>query len=222
MADSIKLVAFDLDGVLVEEPGSWMQVHIALGTQERALQNASDFFNGKITFEEWARKDVMLWRGVKVSTIRDILYKVPLMPGAAETLTQIKSQGIKIAIITGGLKILADRILETYGLDYSVGNELTEKNGRVTGVKKDVDFYGKGKILTEIAEQEGITTQECACIGDHINDIPMFKIAGLSIAFNPKDDELEKNAHHTIHEKKLEKILPILLIKQHCTSPAQT
>lgn len=221
MNDSIKLVAFDLDGVLIDEPGSWMQVHKALGTQDKAHQHACAFFNGEISFEDWAIKDVALWKGTRVDRIKEILYGIPLIDGVSETLTELKNMGFKIAIITGGLKILADRIRETHNLDYSIGNDLTTRDGKVTGVEKDVDFYGKGKILSEIADKEGITTSQCACIGDHVNDIPMFKLAGLSVAFNPKDDELRKHADYVIKDKKIRKIIAYLT-KQQCTSPAQT
>lgn len=221
MNDSIKLVAFDLDGVLIDEPGSWMQVHKALGTQDKAHQHACAFFNGKISFEDWARKDVALWNGTRISKINDILYGIPLMDGVSETLSELKDMGFKIAIITGGLKTLADRIRKTHNLDYSIGNELTTRDGKIIGVKKDVDFYSKGRILSEIASQEGITTSQCACIGDHVNDIPMFKLAGLSIAFNPKDEELRKHADYVIEEKKIRDIIAYLT-EQPCTSPAQT
>ena len=100
--------------------------------------------------------------------------------------------------------------MELYGLDYSFGNEILVKNGIVAGVKQAVDFHGKGKILSEIAKTEGITTKQCAAVGDYLNDIPMFKVAGLSIAFNPKDEAVAKCADVVVKGKDLRGILEYL------------
>jgi len=59
----------------------------------------------------------------------------------------------RIAIISGGLKLLADRVKDLYGLDYSYGNELLVRDGKVAGIAQAVDFNGKGKILSEIAKR---------------------------------------------------------------------
>jgi phosphoserine phosphatase len=212
----INLIAFDLDGVLVDGKGSWMEVHSALGTEDRAKKHAQAFFEGRITFEDWARLDTKLWEGVPIKKIRGILYGVPLMEGVSETFRELKSSGYRTAIISGGLKMLADRIRDTFGLDYSFGNEFIIRGGKVAGVSGDIDFYGKGKVLESAARSEGITTRQCACVGDHLNDIPMFKIDGYSIAFNPKDEEVVKHADEVVYGKNLKAILPYFR-KRECT-----
>ena len=209
MRNNLKLVAFDLDGVLIDGGGSWLQVHTGLGTLEASRINGEAYFSGMISFEEWAERDVSLWKGVEIDRLEAILYQSVLMPGIDETLSVLKKK-YRIAIISGGLKLLADHIMEMYGLDYSYGNELSVKNGKVAGIKQAVSFQGKGKILSEIAEQEGITTKECAAVGDYLNDIPMFGVAGLSIAFNPKDARVEKKADHVVTGKDLRGILKYL------------
>jgi phosphoserine phosphatase len=37
-----RAVAFDLDGVLVVEPSSWVTIHLAFGVGERARANLRD------------------------------------------------------------------------------------------------------------------------------------------------------------------------------------
>ena len=95
----IKLIAFDLDGVLVDGRGSWHEVHEGLGTLELSEKNAKEFYEGKITFEEWAKKDVELWHGVEIKKIERILSKTKLMRGASETLRTLKKRGYKGKII---------------------------------------------------------------------------------------------------------------------------
>jgi phosphoserine phosphatase len=209
MRDRIKLVAFDLDGVLVDGGGSWTAAHNGLGTLEASRINGEAYFSGMISFEEWAKRDVSLWKGVKIEKIQEILFRSELMQGIDDTLPVLKKK-YKIAIISGGLKILADHVKELYDLDYSYGNELLVKKGKVAGIKEAVDFHGKGKILSQIAKKEGITTKQCAAVGDYLNDIPMFKVAGLSIAFNPKDEAVAQCADAVVNVKDLRGILKYL------------
>jgi phosphoserine phosphatase len=209
MRDKIKLVAFDLDGVLIDGGGSWTAAHNGLGTFEASRINGEAYYSGIISFEEWAERDVSLWKGVEIEKLKKILYASDLMHGIDDTIPILKKK-YKIAIISGGLKILADRVKELYTLDYSFGNELLVKNGKVAGIKQAVDFLGKGKILSEIAEKEGITAKQCAAVGDYLNDIPMFKVAGLSIAYNPKDESVARSADVVVEGKDLRGILKYL------------
>jgi len=209
MRDKIKLIAFDLDGVLIDGGGSWTCAHNGLGTMEASRINGEAYFSGIISFEEWAERDVSLWKGVEIDRLKRILLRSELMPGIDETIPILKKR-YKIAIISGGLKLLADHVKELYGLDYSYGNEILVKKGRIAGILQAVDFQGKGKILSEIAKKEGITPKECAAVGDYLNDIPMFKVAGLSIAFNPKDEAVARCADQVVNKKDLRGILKYL------------
>lgn len=204
--NGIKLIAFDLDGVLVDGRGSWAEVHKGLGTLKQSELNGKEYFSGRITFDEWAERDVTLWDGVDIERIKEILYRSHLMKGIDETLTRLKKD-YRLAIISGGLKILADHLKERFGMDYSFGNEFRIDDGKVMGINQVVDFKGKGRILKEIADDAGIETGECAAVGDYINDIPMFKAAGFSIAFNPKDESILEYADEVIYEKDLSRLL---------------
>lgn len=202
----IKLIAFDLDGVLVEGWGSWTQVHKGLGTYDIAKKHAKSFFEGEITFEEWANLDVNLWNGTSIATIEDILAATPLTKGIYETLPLLKRK-YKVGIISGGLKLMADRIAKMFNLDYVIGNTLLVEDDRVCGVGAEVEFEGKGKILADIAERENISLKECAAVGDYVNDIPMFEKAGFSLAFNPKDDRIVEHTDAVVYENDLRNIL---------------
>ncbi len=206
---NIKLVAFDLDGVLVDSKGSWREIHAALGTLKDAEPHEKLFYEGKISFDEWADLDTKLWAGTDINRIKEILYEIRPMRGIKYTLNELR-KNYKLAIISGGLQIIADKIKEDYNMDYAVANEILTNDGKVIGIKKVVGFKDKGKFLREIARKEGITTAECAAVGDYINDIPMFKEAGTAIAFNPKHVDVVDYVDGIVYEKNLIKILDYL------------
>ena len=133
------------------------------------------------------------------------------MRGITHTLNELR-KNYKLAIISGGLQILADKIKEDYKMHYAVGNEILTNNGKVSGIKQIVGFKDKGKFLRKFAENEGITTNDCAAVGDYLNDIPMFKEAGLSIAFNPKNVDIVDHVDEIVYEKNLIKILELTIL----------
>jgi phosphoserine phosphatase len=132
------------------------------------------------------------------------------MKGAVETVAELKKNGYKIAIISSGISILADKVKEELGIDYSYANKLlVGDDGRLTGEGEEiVALMNKDVVLKRVAEAEEIDTGQCVTIGDSRFDIPLFKNAGLSIAFNAKDDLVREAADLVINSNDLRKILP--------------
>lgn len=58
----------------------------------------------------------------------------------------------------------------------------------------------KGTALRWIAHHEGIALADTVCVGDWINDIPMFEVAGRSFAMGQAPDEVKKKASHALEQ----------------------
>jgi len=210
---AIKLVAFDLDGVLVESDSSWQALHDAFGVNNE--ENLQKYLRGEIDYKEFMRSDIRLWGNASREEIKTILDQVRLMKGAKETIDELKKAGYKTAIISSGISLLADRIKNQLGIDYSYANKLLfDGKGRLTGeAEESVTLSNKDSILKRLAAVEGIKPSECAVVGDSRFDVPMFKDAGFSIAFNPKDQLVREAAYSVIERKGLREILPLLIEK---------
>jgi len=198
---NIKLVVFDLDGVLVDTKSSWQTIHEAFGVDNE--ENFQRYLRDEISFKEFMRSDIRLWKNININKIKSILDQVPLIKGAKETINALKKAGYKTAIISSGISLLADRVKNELGIDQSFANELlVNKNGYLTGEgKENVELLKKVRTLQRLAAIEGIATQQCAVVGDSVFDIQLFKKAGFSIAFNTKDHRVKEAANLAIEGK---------------------
>jgi hydroxymethylpyrimidine pyrophosphatase-like HAD family hydrolase len=58
----------------------------------------------------------------------------------------------------------------------------------------------KGTAMRWIAEHEGIALEDTVCVGDWINDVPMFDVAGRSFAMGQAPDEVKARATDVLVE----------------------
>ncbi|MHA2407523.1 MAG: HAD family hydrolase [Candidatus Ranarchaeia archaeon] len=205
------LVAFDLDGTLIDIGSAWAWVHQRLNTLHEAETNAKLYQAGKINYTQWAEMDVKLWEGVYLSHLQQTIKEIPYKPGAQELITQIKEIGLKTVIISAGLSLFADRSCSELGIDVSYANRLTtDQDGRISGVEVNVANTNKDQILNAVAEEFHISLLNTLAIGDGRSDIPMFNVAGTSIALNPQSEDVSKAATLVVHCKNILELLPYI------------
>ena len=91
-----KLVAFDVDGTLVDNiVFSWQLLHDYFKTdEEKRAKIRTKYYNGEISYLEWANHDLNLWveKKAKKQDFFNALKQndVKLMNGALETLNALK------------------------------------------------------------------------------------------------------------------------------------
>ena len=206
------LAVFDVDGTIVDVESSWRYLHERLGTWSVGRVYAQRFHRGEITYEEWAELDASLWRGIPVERLRRLIQEIRYVRGARETIRALREAGVKVALLSAGLTLITERIQREIGVDYAVANELLVEDGVLTGeVRVRVAYGGKTDVLREILRHFKVDAKQCVVVGDDETLIPTFKLAGLAIAFNPRTAEVAKNAHITIKEKDLSRVLSHIL-----------
>ncbi len=224
-ANSIRLACFDLDGTIIDETiFIWQTLHEYFGTDnEERRAYARMFFEGRISYKQWAMHDIMLWKqkGATKEKMLKALSVLRLMKGAIETLDELKKRGIKLAIISGSLDIALRSALPGYKSyfnndDILINKIMFDEKGKIAKLKATYfDFKNKAEGLKKIAARHSIDISQTAFIGDHNNDIEAVKEAGLGIAFNSKSDELNAVADLVIEKKDLREVLkPILSFRQ--------
>jgi phosphoserine phosphatase len=211
----LRLVVFDVDGTLMNVVSSWQFLHEKLGTWNKGKQHAEQFLRGTITYEEWARLDASLWKGLKLERVRQIVDSIPYTNGAKDVITFLRKNSFKVILLSAGLSLVTERIEREIGVDASLANDLQVKNGFLTGeVKVNVSVDNKDVVLLHMLKKFNFETDECAAVGDDETLIPLFKKVNLSIAFNPRTEAVEEQADIVVKSDDLHEVLSYLLGKR--------
>jgi phosphoserine phosphatase len=210
----IRLVAFDLDGTLVDASSSWGWVHRHFGESNDASLRL--FLEGKIDDAEFIRRDIRLWwkhaPRITVDDLEAILAGVPLMPGARALFEGLHRRGLTTAIVSGGIDLLARRIGRELGVDYVLANGFdVDANGRLTGEGQiRVPIKSKEEVLRHIQLQLGIPREATASVGNSEIDVGLFRRSRIGIAFRPEDEFVRRHATHVIPDGELTEVLTAL------------
>ena len=210
---SIKLALFDLDGTLTREKSAWEYIHRRLGVWDGyADQFQEAFLRKEISYERFCQLDAAIWKGLKASTVQQILMDIPVYRGIEEFLGYLRSKGIRLGIISSGLSLLADWVAGRYFFDFAVANELGVENDVLNGeIKINVHCDRKGEWVEKARRRFHTSREEILAVGDSVGDKAMFQMAELSIAFNSLSPQLESVATFSIRSEDLRDLIPPLI-----------
>ncbi|MEM2047147.1 MAG: HAD-IB family phosphatase [Candidatus Jordarchaeales archaeon] len=207
----VKVVVFDFDGVLYEGDHS-VRFADELGFGDAARKLYSAMVRGEISFEEGLRRGAELWRGVSVEAVKKAMGRLELRAGVEETFITLRSLGYRTALVScGGSNIGFLPVKKRLGINYVYSNPMESRKGVLTGriAGSPMTPKRKAEVLAMIAEREGVTLAECAAVGNDALDIPMFKLAGLTIGVNPSP-EAQKHVMFSINLSNMKDILKYL------------
>ena len=201
------LIIFDVEGVLYDE--EYLPILAEkLNKESEIWEITKQGIQGKINWEEGLQTRVNALKGLDEKICQEVSDSLPIMTGAKEACRVLKAAGWKIMAVSGGFTLMMDRLKEELGLDYVYCNELIFKDGKLDGVEISVDS-NKAKSAKIKIEEWGEKKENIVCVVDGANDIKLFDICGLGIAYRAQD--LVKDlATTTLEEKDLSKILDII------------
>ncbi len=201
------LVIFDVEGVLYDE--EYLPILAEkLNKEDEIWEITKQGIQGKINWEEGLRTRVAALKGLDEKICQEVADSLPIMTGAKEACRVLKAAGWKLMAISGGFTLMMTRLQKELELDYVYSNELIFKDGKLDGVKISVDSDKSKSAKIKIAEW-GEKKEDIVCVVDGANDVKLFDICGLNIAYRAQD--IVKDLASTIlEEKDLSKILDII------------
>ncbi len=203
----LKLVVFDFDSTLMD--GETIDFFAdELGIGEEVALITEEAMSGRLDFFESLQSRVKLLKGLDYSVVEKISQNLPYMPGAIETIAELKKRGMTVVCFSGGFRTATGHAKDILGYDADFSNVLHQKDGKLTGlVGGDMMFnFSKGDMLQRLQNILGVTEEETLVCGDGANDLSMFAHAGTRVAFCARDI-LKREANIVIETKDLTQIL---------------
>ncbi len=213
------LAIFDVEGVLLD--AEFLPILAEkISKQDEIWAITRLGIEGKINWEEGLKKRIDLLRGIDFQTCKEVSDSLKIMTGAKEACRALKAAGWKIMAISGGFTIMTDRLKEELGLDYVFSNELIFKDEKLDGVKIDVDSDKSKSAIIKIKEWNE-KKENIVVVVDGANDIKLFNICGLGVAFRAQD-MVKELATVTLEEKNLAKLIDLINKHYGLQIPLQT
>ena len=186
---AIKVAFFDCDGTLTKVKSSWEYLHRRLNIWDNNADHYQTLFReGKIDYYEFCRRDALLWKGLLVSRVVDMLQDIAYHNGSFEVIRALKKRGIYTVILSTGLSFLVEKVKTDLGMDMALSNELLSEGDSLTGeIKINIEFNKKGGVVEKILKEIGVDRSESCAIGDGEGDAGMFESVGLAIGFHLHD-----------------------------------
>jgi len=190
-------VAFDFDGPL---SGSEMVVLLGerAGVADRIAAVTERAMDGDLDYAESLRERVGLLEGLPLADAERAFGEVRLRPDAGELLRDLRSAtpggapeetSVRTAILTGGFErgVAAALSRAGAGVDRVVANQLLDDGDRLTGDVEGPLIEGtKDDALRAWCSDLDADPADAVAVGDGANDVPMLRVAGLAVGFDPK------------------------------------
>ncbi|HLD77589.1 MAG TPA: HAD family hydrolase [archaeon] len=210
-----KVVAFTASALTAfpEASNAWDHLRKAFSLPDYWEQ----FSSGQLSRYALMEAEQLAWRSrgiTKEKMLKALIDGYGLLPGARETVAELHRRAKTVALISetplGFLQHVAKQLnipeKDVAGVDFewdSKGFPIATKPTHPTLN----DMLNKPAALEAIARRHGARTKECLVIGNDRSDIPMFDIAGFSIAFRAKDAAAESNASVVVRRPNVMDIL---------------
>ena len=201
------LAIFDVEGVLLD--AEFLPILAEkINKQDEIWAITRQGIEGKINWENGLKKRIELLRGIDYQTCKEVSDSLKIMTGAKEACRALKAAGWKIMAVSGGFTIMTDRLKKELDLDYVFSNELLFKDGKLDGVTIEVDSDKAKSAIIKINEWKE-KKENIVVVVDGANDIKLFDICGLGVAFRAQD-MVKELATVTLEEKDLSKLIGLI------------
>jgi HAD superfamily phosphoserine phosphatase-like hydrolase len=165
------LVAFDVDGTLVhhaEDKTVWEVLnHRFTGSDDQNTLRWDLYKQGKLSYAEWVALDIGSWRdaGATRDAIVASFGELKLVDGARETLHELKSRGVRLAVISGTLNLLLDVLFPDHPFDEVYTNRIAfDSLGRIEHWHADAVRHGREGRRAALDRAPGGHSARAVCL----------------------------------------------------------
>ncbi len=183
------LVCFDFDSVLTPVEIIDELARIA-GVEKEVCEITSKAMSGELDYKSSLLKRVSLIKGLKVSVLKQLGERIPITPGAKETVDYLQRNRILPVIISGGFFEVIFEANRRIGIPLILANRLHAENGELTGEVSGLCLTpeSKGELLAYLVYLFNIPMSKTAAVCDGANDVSLLRKVALPLGFKPKEN----------------------------------
>ena len=206
--DRVRLVAFDMDSTLItiECIDEIADVH---GIRPMVAAVTASAMRGEIDFRASLQQRVALLRALPVAALERVYAeRLALSPGAERMLAGFRRAGAQTLLVSGGFTFFTDRLKDRLGIDHTAASTLEIVDGRLTGriIGEIVDGAVKARAFARLRDELSGDGGIAVAIGDGANDLPMLRLADVSVGYRAKP-VVRVEATHAIDHCGLDAVL---------------
>ena len=221
----MKAVIFDFDGTLTKtKKGSncWYKIWEYIDDLEYDSYLYNKFKNKEISDTQWFKLIFERYKekNVQKKYLENIALKIKLLPGTYKTLEQLYKNGIKIFILSGGVRQIIESVLnrekilpfvtslESYDLIF-------DKNGKLYDFKFPClhNLENKNEYIDFIKKQYHFSKDEILFVGNGANDEKAYLSGAKTLCINPDDTDINNK---TIWHNSIKNCKNLLEILKYC------
>jgi HAD superfamily hydrolase (TIGR01490 family) len=203
MINKMRLAIFDIDGtifrssLLIELCHALVDAKIfPIGARKEISKEYLAWLDRKGSYEAYIDKVIKIYikyiaakkfREVDKTARQVIAYqKDRVYRFTRDLIKKLKKENYLLVAISGSPSYIVQKYAKAAGFDLFFGTELEVVGGKFTGKIKSLDSaLNKEKIAKDLAKLYGANLKQSIAIGDTESDIPMLRLVGKPIAFNP-------------------------------------
>jgi len=162
-------------------------VHRAFGS-EGSIEDMKMYFKGKITYEEWCRRDRERWERALGKTptkeeIERIFQNIEryLNPYAKATIELSKRRALGVGLVSAGIEPSTRKVAEALNVGLWMANPIYGK------CEPEVEPKNKLKALKRMLSKLDISLEETIYVGDSLIDLPALLGAGCGIGVGSEE-----------------------------------
>ncbi len=217
-----KVVIFDFDGTLtISKSSTWARIWQKVDAVDLDYELYKMYHRGEIDYNTWLSRgaEEIGKRGYTLSNLKELACSMVLIQDIEQVFCYLKENGVKIYILSGGIKTLIKEKLSNlkkYVTHIEAPDFVFDKDENLVGsITPNHNPENKQEFVRIIIEKEGVLPDEVLFVGNGKNDESVYKTKVNTLCLNHDDADYTNKEiwHNSIETKTLLDILPYITCK---------